>query len=485
MKFKANKTLVASMVFAALSSASTIAYSADTIDVIVKLKNEQMPFSVSANRSLNAQSMSTQRLHQMQGENRKRAVQSFVSNKKITPKHIYNNVYHGFSATVTQEQFEALQNDSQVEGVYKDEIYTIFDPGLYQSNKKKHKIKDLKTTKKKRKLIDWPQVVPQGPIDSGAASSAYRGADQHVYVLDTGVDVRQKDIKDNLGLGYAPEFCNWPSNKKLCPMPFSDDNGHGTHVSGTVAAGDNAINALGMAPEAIVHPVKVCTYAGSCPGSSILAGLNWAVFDMLGRGEPAVANLSLGGPTSLDPGDCTDTGYVGDNFVAESYCNAAHQGMVVVVAAGNSSDDAAGYSPAGFNSTITVSSYTTYDDSTGEAVFTNFSNYGDGPNTWGDKKSGAITIAAPGDTIVSLNRTHANLLLSGTSMASPAVAGAAALVMEKHPQSLDFSAFQNVRQMLVDNAITPAFYSTEPDNDGNPLNFPHEEGILSLRFLDE
>lgn len=490
MKKLTKKTAVASLVLAALSGANS-AIASEKMDVIVKLKNNAAPFSVSASKSLSNQKLSPQKLHQLQGQKRQAMVKQYLSANKISPKHVYSSVYTGFAATVSEKQLEILKNDPNVEAVYPDQMYKLYAPTLssngsnFSAEKGKKKNKAQRTYKKKRKLIDWPQQTPQAPAESGAMESSYKGSGQHVYVLDTGVDVKQNDIKDNLGLSYAPQFCAWPSDNRVCPMPFSDDHGHGTHVAGTIGALDNDINALGMAPEATIHAVKVCTAGGSCPGSSILAGLNWAVFDMLGHGKAAVANLSLGGPADQEAGVCDETGYTGDNFIAESYCNAAHQGMVVVVAAGNDSDDAAFYSPAGLDSTITVSSYTSYDSLSGEAVFTDFSNYGTGPNSFSDRESGAITIAAPGDGILSLNRTHATRGMSGTSMASPAVAGAAALVLEKYPQSMDFSAFLNVRQMLVDNATVPAFYSTEPDSDGNPLDFPHEEGLLNVRFLDE
>jgi len=488
MKLTTGKKLVASMVFAALSASQAV-QAENTTDVIVKLKNGDAPFSLSASRNSQNTAMSARDLHQVQGQKRMQQVRSFLSSNKIAPKHVYNSVYTGFAATLSESQIEALKNNPNVEAVIPDQMFTIYSSTLNSNAEQRGsytKKPTLRTEKHKKLLVDWPQVMPQAPLESGASESSYKGAGQHVYVLDTGIDFWQRDLQDNMGAtNNAQAACHWPEDKKVCPTDWSDDHSHGTHVAGTIGASDNSINAVGMAPEATLHAVKVCTNAGSCPGSSILAGLDWAVEDMLAQGQPAVANLSLGGPAQADAGVCDENGFTGDNVVAETYCNAAHQGMVIVVAAGNSSDDAAFYNPAGLDSTITVSSYTSYDEFSGEAVFTDFSNYGTGPNDFSDRESGAITIAAPGDSILSLNRTHATTTMSGTSMASPAVAGAAALVMEKFPQAMDFTAFLNVRQMLVDNATVPAFYSTEPDADGNPLNFPHEEGLLNVRFLDE
>lgn len=471
MKLEFNKKVLVTLCSMALLGTSQIAAAQESYNVIVKLKNPNSPFAISkADAKKTATPQSRAKFFRAQAKSRQLTAKSYARKMRIRPKHVYDTAYFGFSATVTKSQKEALQNDPNVEAVYEDKVYTIFN-----RNSKRYR-----TYKTKRKLIEWPQVVPQAPLESGSTDSSYKGSGQHVYVLDSGADTYQKDLKANIGLGYAPVFCFRPGDNRLCPLPYSDDNGHGTHVAGTIAALDNDINSLGVAPEATIHPVKVCTYVGSCPGSAILAGLNWSVFDMLGRGKSAVANLSLGGGSDEEAGTCDANGYTGDNFIAESYCNAAHQGMVIVVAAGNSSADAAGFSPAKFDSTITVSSYATYDANNDKVAFSDFSNFGQGANTWSSVDSGVITIGAPGTKITSLNRTHANMSLSGTSMASPAVAGAAALVLEKHPQSLDFSALENVRKMLVDNAIYPGTVEIDDED----LSFPHSEGILSVRFLD-
>lgn len=474
------KKLTASLIVAALSGVVYNAHAEQEFDVIVKLKNQDSPFSINAaqQQNMKASFSSPVAYHKAQAQVRKSRVSKFVNQMRIQPKFIYSNAYYGFSATVNEAEMRALKNNANVEAVYRDKEYKLLD-----SQKTRHggNNNSYGANKRNRNLVEWPQIVPQGPLESGSVDSSYKGDGQHVYVIDSGIDANHKDISANLGLSYAPEFCFRPGDSELCPFPYSDDNGHGTHVAGTIGALDNDIDSLGVAPAATIHAVKVCSSAGSCPGSAILAGLNWSVFDMLGHGQAAVANLSLGGGDEDPAGSCTVDGYEGDHFVAEAYCNAAHQGMIIVVAAGNSSADAAEFSPAKFDSTITVSSYTSYDADFGEAAFSAFSNWGDGANEWSDLPSGAITIGAPGNAIESLNRTHANTLLSGTSMASPAVAGGAALVLEKFPQSMDYTALQNVRQMLVDNATLPSIVIID---EGEEV-YPHSEGILNLRFLDE
>lgn len=454
MKILSKKNLVASVVFAALSTTSSV-MAEESFNVIVKLKDNAQTFTVNG-AELAQRNVSLQDHHQSQSSMRRAAIESFVSDSNVAAKHVYSTIYNGFSATVSAAQLEGLKNNPNVEGVFEDKILHIVG-------------NPPQTVKKRHFIVDWPQEIPQAPLESGASESSYKGAGQHIYVLDTGVDIKQNDLKNNLGSSHAAETCMWPEDDKLCPADYSDDHGHGTHVAGTAAAADNHINALGMAPEATVHAVKVCSGLGSCPTSSILDGLNWAVADMVSNGSAAVANLSLGGAGTTD-GVCDADGYTGTDVVAEAYCNATHQGMVVVVAAGNDSDDANFYTPASYDSTITVSSYTSYDDLFDEAVFTDFSNYGS-----------AVTIGAPGDTIMSLNRTHAVMNMSGTSMASPAVAGAVALVLEKHPQAMDYSAMANVRQMLVDNATIPGTALNEEGGEHKT----HTEGLLNVRFLEE
>ncbi len=171
----------------------------------------------------------------------------------------------------------------------------------------------------------------------------------------------------------------------------TDCHGHGTHVAGTVGG-----TTYGVADATTIVPVKVFGCSGSTSTATIVAGINWVLTEHT-SGDPAVANLSLGG----GPSSSMDAG-------VRSLVEA---GIITAVAAGNSSNNACYYSPAREPSVITVGSTTNTDTRSG------FSNYGS-----------CLDIFAPGSSITSAWYTGGTNTISGTSMASPHVAGAAAAI---------------------------------------------------------
>ncbi|CAA9544379.1 MAG: hypothetical protein AVDCRST_MAG70-382 [uncultured Thermomicrobiales bacterium] len=193
---------------------------------------------------------------------------------------------------------------------------------------------------------------------------------------------------------------------------YVDDNGHGTHVAGSAAARDNASGVVGVAPGARVWAVKVLTANASGSYSTLICGVDWVTRN---AGTIAIANMSLAGtaPASTCTADLLST----DPF-HQAICRSVNAGVTYTVAAGNAAANASGYVPASFDEVITVSAASDQDGKPGGDSFASFSNYGS-----------VVDIAAPGVGILSTLNNGSYGTKNGTSMASPHVAGAAALII--------------------------------------------------------
>ena len=258
-------------------------------------------------------------------------------------------------------------------------------------------------------------------IGASVAWDATSGAGITVAVVDTGLDYSHPDISSNVwtntmeiagngidddGNGYIDDIHGW--NFVTNTNDPLDDHGHGTHVSGTIAAvGNNGIGVIGVAWQAKIMPVKALDSAGSGYESNLANAIVYAA----NNGADVISN-SWGGPGS-------------SQTIADAVSYAYNLGAVVVAAAGNSGDDARNYSPANLADVITVAATTPTDTL---ATFSNF-----GPK---------IDVAAPGVDILSLRASGTAMgtpvgtgytRASGTSMATPHVSGAAALVLSQHP----------------------------------------------------
>ncbi|GIJ20290.1 S8 family peptidase [Micromonospora lutea] len=222
------------------------------------------------------------------------------------------------------------------------------------------------------------------------------------YIIDTGIRTSHSQFG-----GRA----TWGTN--TVDSNNTDCNGHGTHVAGTVGGSTH-----GVAKGVRLVAVKVLNCSGGGTTTSVVNGVNWVTANAV---KPAVANMSLGGGASTSI----------DNAVRNSIAS----GVTYAVAAGNSNANACNYSPARTTTAITVGSTTNTD------ARSSFSNYGS-----------CVHIFAPGSSITSTWHTSnsATNTISGTSMASPHVAGAAALVLGANPS---YSPAQ-VKSYLVNNATT-------------------------------
>lgn len=238
-----------------------------------------------------------------------------------------------------------------------------------------------------------------------------------VAVIDTGIDLAHPDLNV------------YRAGGKNCVTSFlapNDLNGHGSHVAGTIGAIDNTVGVVGVAPGARVWPIKVLTDVGTGLNSAVICGVNHVTSR---AGEIEVANMSLGGGGS-DDNNC---GNSNNDAYHRAVCSSVQAGVTVVVAAGNDSVNASTTTPAAYDEVITVSALADFNGAPGgggastctndvDDTFANYSNFG-----------ADVDLIAPGTCIRSTYMNGGYSTISGTSMASPHVAGAAALYKSVNP----------------------------------------------------
>ena len=246
---------------------------------------------------------------------------------------------------------------------------------------KKHKPSDEPARKD-------PQAVQWGVkrVGAPAAWAASRGAGVKVAVIDTGLDRTHPDLAGNIKGG-------WNAIKKS--GDFNDDNGHGTHCGGNIAALDNDIGIVGVAPKADLYGVKVLDADGSGTFDDVIAGMQWAVDNHMD-----VASMSLG----------ADQG----NPALADMVAAMRKGGVTLIAAAGNSGGAVGF-PGGYPEAIAVAASDSNDR------LADFSSRGP-----------EVAVIAPGVDVYSLSKNGGYETMSGTSMATPHVAGLAALYVSTH-----------------------------------------------------
>jgi subtilisin family serine protease len=254
---------------------------------------------------------------------------------------------------------------------------------------------------------------------SGAVSNV------RVYVIDTGVDRNHPDL-------------NVVSHVNFAKGQNTDCNGHGTHVAGTIAAKDDSQGVVGVAPGAPIYGVKVLKCNGSGSWSGVISGINWVTAN---HGANAVANMSLGGGAS--------------QAVDDAVKNSAASGVFYAVSAGNSGANACGQSPARAGTTNGIATVAATDSSDAEA---SWSNYGSCVDIW-----------APGVSVLSTYAGGGYNTLSGTSMASPHVAGGGALYLSTH---------SGASQSTVESALKAAAVNTgKASKDGRTITRENVAGF--------
>jgi subtilisin family serine protease len=314
------------------------------------------------------------------------AIFSDYSIKSVAVVNKYNVALKGFTAKLDAATLAALKKDERVDYIEKDRIITLAPPCGTPVN-------PCDGGGGNDGGGSSGQVTPWGIARVGGPTASNGTA----WIIDTGIDLDHPDL--NVDVARSAEFVsNGPGAKTI-----DDGNGHGTHVAGTIAAINNDIGVVGVAAGATVVAVKVLNDRGSGSYSGVIAGVDYVAANA-SAGD--VANMSLGGPTS--------------QALDDAIRNAADQGVYFALAAGNDSDHAGNYSPSrlDYNNVWTVSAINENDD------FASFSNFGNPP----------VDYAAPGVGVFSLWLDGGTNTISGTSMASPHVAGVL-LVTNGNPSS--------------------------------------------------
>lgn len=305
--------------------------------------------------------------------------------------NIYSKTLAGATLKLTKAQVEVLKGQKEVAYIEQDRV-VIFAPPSAEGNV----------------VAQSTQETPYGILRVNGVTS-YTGSSV-AWVVDSGIDLTHPDLNVDASRGFNA-FTRGRDGQST-----NDGNGHGTHVAGTIAALNNGIGVIGVAPGAVVVPIKVLDSRGSGSYSGVIAGVEH-VGAYGNAGD--VANLSLGGPVS--------------QALDDAVIAASNKGIWFALAAGNSSEDANLSSPARANGPyiVTISAMDINDN------WASFSNFGNPP----------IDYAAPGVAVKSTWKDGGYNTISGTSMAAPHAAGV----------------------LLLGAARTDGTVNNDPDNNPDPI----------------
>lgn len=398
---------------------------------IVVLKNDARP---EGGASSSARDDASQAVSEVASE----VASEMAQEHGLEVKRTYGAALKGFSAEIPEDQVDEVRSDPRVKFVSEDRVVEA-------------------------SAQHTPTGIRRSEADS-SPTAKIDGVDERVdadiAVLDTGVaphpDLNRPGGVDCSSDGYTGYY--------------SDGHGHGTHVAGSAAAKDNAAGVVGVAPGARVWAVKVLSNTGSGSWSDVICGINWATAN---KSTVEVANMSLGGyvGSGADDGNCGNTN---SDALHQAICNSVNAGVPYTVAAGNDYDDASYYAPASYDEVITVSALADYNGlpNGGASNSCNQDYAVDDDYAWFSNYGSDVDLAAPGVCITSTWKAttyrkkvkkgkrrvwkrytvYGYKTISGTSMASPHVAGAAALYKSKNPSATP----SGVRTAMISAANTEA-----------------------------
>ncbi|CAO2655571.1 Nn.00g043740.m01.CDS01 [Neocucurbitaria sp. VM-36] len=340
----------------------------------------------------------------MKNQNLESLINSALKIIKKDPRHVYKfGTFGGFAADMSDDVVTLLRNLPGVDYIEQDAVI-------------KANLGEVDHLQKKAYVTQSSSTWGLGRISHvarGSTSYTYddsAGANTCSYVIDTGISTTHPEFE-----GRATFLANFAGDGSN-----TDGNGHGTHVAGTIGS-----KTYGVAKKTKLYAVKVLDASGSGTNSGVIAGINYVANDAKTRSCPngAVANMSLGGARST--------------AVNSAAANVVTAGVFLAVAAGNEAQDASNSSPASEATAYTVGATDSSDR------LASFSNYGT-----------VVDILAPGVSILSTWLNGGTNTISGTSMASPHVAGLGAYLLGFEGKKTPAALSTRITTLSTKNKIT-------------------------------